>query len=456
MPTGSHLGLVVLISYALISCASSTISKPVSAQNRLKEQALFDGLTEAISVIRANYIAPIDLTVLIKAARNGIYKDRTLTKSLSLSFAADSLSDLQEEYFYLIDNHPTLQAKDVIKSAMLGIVGSMYPQLKLVEQAASDAPIAKVGLVLQNVNDDVVISSIIKDSPAQRLDLKRGDRLLKIDDETISDLPPEAVIAKLQGLPDSTVRLTIERAGKVSEVIATRAFVNAMPIESSLYSKGIGYIRISRFDSSSGELLRKQISTLSPANAETLKGIVIDLRDNPGGDLRGIVKVADYFLDDGVILSISGRSENYDMRFLASAKDNGANSSVKLAVLINGQTAAGAEMLAASFQDHRRATVIGTTSRGYNKISTVFPMKGGGSMILVTGEYTRPSGKLLSKFGVVPNVCVSNGGSVVLNPQEYQSPEAIWNACPSETQINPSDDGDFVLQTAVNLLLEKQ
>ncbi|WP_374089985.1 S41 family peptidase [Methylomicrobium lacus] len=453
---GSHLGLVGLISCALISCASSNISKPASAQNRPEAQAIFDGFTETISVIRSNYIAPIDLTALIKAARNGIYKDRTLSKSLNLSLAADSLNGLQEEYFYLLDNHPNLQAKDVIKSAMLGIVDSMYPHLKLVEQVASNAPIAKVGLVLQKINDDVIISSIVKESPAQRLDLKRGDRLLKIDAKILSDLPLEAVIAKLQGLPDSTVRLTIERAGKVSEVIATRTFVNNMPIESSLYSKGIGYIRISRFDSSVKELFSKQISTFGTANSETLKGIVIDLRDNTGGDLRAIVEVADYFLDDGLILSTSGRSEESEMRFLASANANATNSGVKLAVLINGQTAAGSEMLAASFQDHRRATVIGTTSQGYNKLSTVFPMKEEGAMILETGEMTRPSGKLLSQFGVVPNICVSNGVSVTLNPEKYQSPEAIWNACPSETQIRPSDDGDFALQTAVNLLLEKQ
>jgi len=456
LQAGSYLGLVGLISCTLISCASSTISKPVSVQNRPEAQALFDGLTETISVIRSNYIAPIDLTTLIQAARNGIYKDLTLTRSLNFSLSADSLNGLQEEYFYLLDNHPNFQAKDIIKSAMLGIADSMYPKLKFVEQASSDAPMAKVGLVLQKINDDYVISSIIKESPAQRIDLKRGDRLLKIDEQILSDLPLEGVIAKLQGLPDSTVRLTIERAGKVGEMIATRAFVNDAPIESNLYSKGIGYIRISRFDSPGRELFSKQISTLGSANTETLKGIIIDLRDNTGGDLRAIVEVADYFLDDGLILSTSGRSEESEMRFLASVNGNAMNSGVKLAVLINGQTAAGAEMLAASLQDHRRATVIGTTSQGYNKISTLFPMKGGGAMILVTGEMTRPSGNLLSQFGVVPNICVSDGTSIALDPQQYQSPEAIWNACPGETQIYPNDDGDFALQTAVNLLLEKQ
>jgi len=306
------------------------------------------------------------------------------------------------------------------------------------------------------MNNELVISSTIKESPAQRLGLERGDRLLKIDAQDVHDLPLEAAVPKLQGLPDTTVRLTIERAGKVIEVVATRAFMHAMSVESRLYSKGVGYIRITNFVSSTSALLDKQISALESANGEALKGIVLDLRDNGGGELREAVEVADRFLNTGLILSTAGRAEESEMRFLASPNDNDSPGGLKRVVLINGQTAAGAEMVAASLQDHRRAIIIGTTSQGFNTISTIYPAIGGLALNLITGEMIRPSGKRLSQLGVVPNICVHNKALVVLNPRQYKNPEDIGNACPSETQLHRDDGDDSALQAAVNVLLKKQ
>lgn len=246
----------------------------------------------------------------------------------------------------------------------------------------------------------------IDDTPAAKAGVMTGDIIARVDDEQVQGLTYQQFGAKLVGDVGSTIKLTIARAGRDKPI--ELSIVRDNTTRGSVRGRGeggdIGYIRIIQFNEATADQLKKAIDDIAAQiPAEKLKGYVIDLRNNPGGTLDGALAAADGFLDDGEIVSIRHRASDKVERFRAKAGDlaNGK----PIVVLINGGSAAKAEIVAGALKDNHRATVVGTRSFGEGWDSTTVPLgPNKGALRLATGHYITPSGRLIQSNGIVPDV----------------------------------------------------
>jgi len=246
----------------------------------------------------------------------------------------------------------------------------------------------------------------IDDTPAAKAGIMTGDIIARVDDEQMQGLTYQQFGAKLAGEVGSTVKLTIARLGrdKPLEISVVRDNATRRSVRARGEGGDIGYIRIIQFNESTADQLKKAVDDIAAQiPSEKLKGYVIDLRNNPGGTLDGAIAAADGFLDDGEIVSIRHRSSDKVERLRAKAGDlaNGK----PIVVLINGGSAAKAEIVAGALKDNHRGTVVGTRSFGEGWDSTTVPLgPGKGALRLATGHYITPSGRLIQSNGIVPDV----------------------------------------------------
>ncbi len=246
----------------------------------------------------------------------------------------------------------------------------------------------------------------IDDSPAAKAGIMTGDIIARVDDEQVQGLTYQQFSPKLVGEVGSTVKLTIVRPGsdKPIEMPIVRDNTTRQSVRARGEGGDIGYIRIIQFNEATADQLKKAIDDIAAQiPPEKLKGYVIDLRNNPGGTLDGAIAAADGFLDDGEIVSIRHRSSDKVERFRAKAGDLAGGKPI--VVLINGGSAAKAEIVAGALKDNHRATVVGTRSFGEGWDSTTVPLgPGKGALRLATGHYVTPSGRLIQTNGIVPDV----------------------------------------------------
>jgi len=263
------------------------------------------------------------------------------------------------------------------------------------------------GIGIELTQDEGVFRVIapIDDSPAQRAGINAGDELLRIDDVSVAGQTLDQVTDSLRGAPGTPVKLEVHRSSTdVSlDFAMNRAAINVDSVRSRLLEPGYGYVRISQFQTETGPELVKTIAALQ-AEAGLLQGMVLDLRNNPGGVLQASVDVADVFLTDaaGLIVSTQGRQRSSDLRYLATGNDllDGA----PLVVLINKGSASAAEIVAGALQDHRRAVLLGSTSYGKGSVQAVLPLENHRALKLTTALYFTPSGRSIQAKGIHPDI----------------------------------------------------
>jgi carboxyl-terminal processing protease len=259
-----------------------------------------------------------------------------------------------------------------------------------------------VGLEVQARDGRVVVVAPIPGSPAARAGLRPGDVIVSVDGEPVDGTQVNETILRLRGEPGTTVALTALRDGDAPRAVSLRRGpVHVQSVTAVPLAGGYGYVRLSRFNDTTASDLRRAIEDLQGRDGR-LRGLVLDLRDNPGGVLDAAVAVADGFLETGVIVSASGRSRDANFRHDALPGDwlEGA----PLAVLVNGQSASAAEIVAGALRDHGRATVVGARTFGKGSVQTVLPLSGGSAIKLTTSRYFMPSGESLHERGVTPDV----------------------------------------------------
>jgi carboxyl-terminal processing protease len=263
-----------------------------------------------------------------------------------------------------------------------------------------------IGVAYTMQDDLATVVTPIDDTPAAKAGVMTGDLIARVDDEQVQGLTYQQFGAKLVGDVGSTVKLTIARAGrdKPIELSMVRDNTTRLSVRARGEGGDVGYIRIIQFNETTADQLKKAIDDISAQiPPEKLKGYVIDLRNNPGGTLDGAIAAADGFLDDGEIVSIRHRTSDKVERFRAKAGDLAGGKPI--VVLINGGSAAKAELVAGALKDNHRATVVGTRSFGEGWDSTTVPLgPGKGALRLATGHYITPSGRLIQSNGIVPDV----------------------------------------------------
>jgi len=266
-----------------------------------------------------------------------------------------------------------------------------------------------IGIELGKIEGHYAVIAPLDHSPADRAGIKAGDRLIKLDNKSVADMSLTSLSEALRGSPGTELTLQIRREGVVAplDFELTRAIVQLQSVQHRWLEPGFGYIRLSQFQTSTARDLSavlKGFDATDAANADGLKGLVLDLRNNPGGTLQSSVAVADHFLERGLIVYTEGRLRSSFTKYRATKGDLAAG--VPMIVLINGGSASAAEILAGALQDQGRAKLMGTKSFGKGSVQSVLPINEAQAIKITTAYYFTPSGRSIHKRGIEPDFII--------------------------------------------------
>ncbi|MFO1295058.1 MAG: S41 family peptidase [Rubrivivax sp.] len=319
---------------------------------------------------------------------------------------AEVMQRVRENYVDRVDDHKLLQ------DALRGLVGGLdehsafldrdeFAELRL----STSGAYAGIGVEVAAIDAAVAVARRLPGSPAERAGIETGDVITAIDGSPLGAADLDGAVARLRGPIGSRVRLSIlpARGGAGRDVVLERAEVELPSVAAELLAPGYGYLRISSFtDATDAEVARTLRELQAP---RALRGLVIDLRDNPGGVLEAAVAVADEFLDSGTIVSADGRTA--DARFRMEAASGDASAGAQLAVLVNGGTASAAEILAAALHDNGRAVLVGRKTYGKGSVQSILPLADGEAVKLTTSRYRTPRGDSINGVGIVPDTLLA-------------------------------------------------
>jgi len=312
--------------------------------------------------------------------------------------------------------------EDAIRGMLAGLdphsaylVSEEYQELK----EGTTGQFGGLGIEVTMENGFIKVVSPIDDTPAQRAGIKTGDLIVRLDDEPVKGMTLADAVNKMRGEPGSKIVLTVVREGAEAPLKLTlvRAVIKVQSVKSRMLEKDYGYLRISSFQSGTGDSLKEAIANLKKENNSRLKGLVLDLRNNPGGVLNAAVDVSDAFLKSGLIVYTEGRIENSEMRFNASPDDliDGA----PMVVLINAGSASASEIVAGALQDQKRAVIMGEKSFGKGSVQTILPTTNGAAVKLTTARYYTPSGRSIQAEGIEPDIALANVKLESLDKSEF-------------------------------------
>jgi carboxyl-terminal processing protease len=265
-----------------------------------------------------------------------------------------------------------------------------------------------LGIEVTMENGFIKVVSPIDDTPAQKAGIKAGDLIIKLDDKPVKGMTLAEAVKHMRGAAGSKILLFVVREGVDSplKITLTRDIIKVKSVKSRILEKDYGYVRISSFQSGTGEGLKDALASLKKENKGNLKGLVLDLRNNPGGVLNAAVEVSDAFMKSGLIVYTEGRIANSQMRFSAAPDD--LIDSAPIVVLINAGSASASEIVAGALQDSKRAIIMGEKSFGKGSVQTILPTNTGSAIKLTTARYFTPSGRSIQAKGIEPDVALAN------------------------------------------------
>ena len=276
----------------------------------------------------------------------------------------------------------------------------------------------------------VKVVSPIEDTPAAKAGLKTGDLIIRLDDKAVKGMTLNDAVKYMRGKPGSDIILTVAREGnnKPLKFTLTRAVIKIQSVKSRILEDGFGYVRITQFQSNTADNLKDALVKLKSQSKGELKGMVLDLRNNPGGVLNAAVAVSDAFLAKGLIVYTDGRVPDSQLKFNATPADllNGS----PMVVLVNGGSASASEIVAGALQDHKRAIVMGTKTFGKGSVQTIQPMSNGSALKLTTARYYTPSGRSIQAAGVVPDIITEEA-----KVTKHEKDEALKEANEAEDEL---------------------
>ena len=262
------------------------------------------------------------------------------------------------------------------------------------------------GLGIQVGMEDgfVKVISPIDDTPAYKAGLEAGDLIIRLDEKTVKGLTLNEAVKIMRGKPGTDIELTVVREGvdKPMTFVVTRDIIKVKSVKNRMLDPGYGYIRISNFQSRTAPQLLEAINDLKEENKENLKGLVLDLRNNPGGVLNAAAEVSDLFINKGKLVYTEGRIDNSHYEY--NAKPGDILDGAPVVVLINGGSASASEIVAGALQDHRRAVVMGSKSFGKGSVQTIQELRSGGAVKITTARYFTPNGRSIQGAGITPDI----------------------------------------------------
>jgi carboxyl-terminal processing protease len=289
-------------------------------------------------------------------------------------------------------------------------------------------------------NGLVKVVSPIDDTPAAHAGLKPGDLITHLNGDQVQGMTLQEAVDKMRGPENSDITLTIRREGREAfDVKLTRAKIKIQSVRSHLEGKDIGYVRITSFNEQTDVGLNNAVKNLKQQANGKLAGLILDLRNNPGGLLDQAVAVSDAFLDKGEIVSTRGRRSDDAQRY--NARPGDVVTGLPVAVLINGGSASASEIVAGALQDHHRAVVIGTRSFGKGSVQTIIPLAGHGAMRLTTARYYTPSGRSIQAKGIDPDIIVE-AAKITKDDKAKAADKSAAASKPGDKDKTAADKGD--------------
>ena len=324
-----------------------------------------------------------------------------------LTLFGDVFERIRAEYVEPVND------RELIENAINGMLTGLDPHSSYMNakafrdmQVQTRGEFGGLGLEVTSENGLIKVVSPIDDTPAARAGVKAGDLITMLDGHTVQGLTLNEAVDKMRGPPGSNIKLTIKREGVNTPVeVAMQREVIRIQVVRSRLEGDIGYIRLTAFNEQTDPGLRKHLAELKQKAGGNLRGLVLDLRNNPGGLLDQAVSVSDDFLDQGEIVSTRARHPEESQRWNAKPGDIAAG--LPVVVLINGGSASASEIVAGALQDHRRAVLVVTRSFGKGSVQTVMPLQGNGAMRLTTARYYTPSGRSIQGLGISPDIEVA-------------------------------------------------
>ena len=284
----------------------------------------------------------------------------------------------------------------------------MSPEIFQEMQTETSGEFGGLGIEVSMEAGVVKVITPIDDTPASKAGIKAGDYIVKIDNVQVQGKSLSEAVDLMRGLVGTDIELTVRRRGvkKALTFNITREIIEVQSVKSDLLESNIGYIRLTSFNDNSSNQIKKQIKKLK--ENENLKAFILDLRNNPGGLLSQAIKIADFFLDNGEIVSTKSRKKSDNRKWFARKGD--ITEGKTLVVLINYGSASASEIVAGALKDHKRAIIIGEKSYGKGSVQSIIPLKNKGAIRLTVSKYYLPSGKSISEVGVKPDIEVNEEG----------------------------------------------
>ena len=363
------------------------------------------------------------LTVNLSAIAN---KDAATALPIEeLRAFTDVFARIKNDYVEPVDD------KKLITGAINGMLNGLDPHSSYLDvegfkdlQVGTQGEFGGLGIEVGMEDGFVRVVSPIDDTPAFKAGVKSGDLIIKLDDTPVKGMSLNDAVKRMRGKPGSTIKLTISRKGVDKPVVVTitRAVIKIRSVKSKLMENGYGYVRVTQFQEHTGELLAEALTALYKDNKAPLKGLILDLRNDPGGLLNGAVAVTAAFVKpDSLVVYTEGRSEDAKMRLTASRENylrpmqadylkslpEGVKQ-VPMVVLVNSGSASASEIVAGALQDHKRAVIMGTRTFGKGSVQTILPIGNGTAIKLTTARYFTPNGRSIQAKGIEPDIVVED------------------------------------------------
>lgn len=355
------IGLIMGLSLSLGGGLLSSPRSPDPDELAWEQARLF---AEVMERVKRDYVEPVDDSVLLESAIRGMVSD--------------------------LDAHSQYLDADEYRDIRISTTGSY----------------TGVGLEVGEIDGVVRVVTPIAGSPAARSGIRSGDQIVAVDGFSVELERMHETIGRMRGRAGSQVTLTVLRDEEAIEYEMRRAIVRVASVHHELMNPSYGYVRLSQFNETTARELGRAIDTLQDENNGMLDGVILDLRNNPGGVLDSAVDVSDLFLDSGVIVTADGRTA--DARFARSAHRGDVLDGAEMIVLVNNGSASASEIVAGALQDHGRALIVGTETFGKGLVQTVMPLSKGRAIKLTTSRYYTPSGDSIHNTGIAPDVYVED------------------------------------------------
>ena len=345
----------------------------------------------------------------LNSAENDIYK--------KIDLFGEVIEKINKEYVEEINQSESMD------SAINGLLQSldpyssyMSPEIFNEMQTETSGKFGGLGIEVSMESGVVKVISPIDDTPASRAGIKAGDYIVKINDTQVQGKSLSEAVDLMRGPVGTGIELTIRRRGEKKALTfkVVREIIQIQSVKSDLVEENIGYLRLTSFNENSGKQIKKKINEFE--NKKKVKAYILDLRNNPGGLLSQAIKISDFFLENGEIVSTKSRKASENRKWFAKKGDliNGKT----LLVLINYGSASASEIVAGALKDHKRAIILGENSYGKGSVQSIIPLKNDGAIRLTVAKYYLPSGKSISEVGVSPDIEISEEGDDFLIKSE--------------------------------------